>query len=65
MTTQTIGVFARTAAILVGVVLFALGLVNEESGFFWVGTVLFLIGLAALARATLAESADESESGHG
>ena len=51
---------------LIGVVLFALGLVKEEIGVFWGGTLLFMVGLAALARASLADhAAHESDSGHG
>jgi hypothetical protein len=50
----------------IGVVLVALGLVNEEMGIFWAGTLLFMIGHVARARATLAGNvADESNSGRG
>jgi hypothetical protein len=66
MTTKTMLVIFRVAAMLIGVGLFLLGLLKEDIQVFWLGTVLFIVGFAVLVRATKAENlAREVDSGGG
>jgi dolichol kinase len=56
MNTKTTWAFLRTTAMLIGVVLFIAGLLRDEIAVFWLGTILFMAGFAALAQVTRTEN---------
>lgn len=63
MNTKSIWVVLRTIAMIVGIVLFFLGLVQENAQFYWLGAFLFMVGFAALGYASMSEQSEHHEAG--